>query len=67
MVGYGGPLPSCPEDHALRKLNYDQSLKSSTVPVAKVVRAAPPVPTASQPDFMAKAAGLPGGLSLIQK
>ena len=67
MAGYNAAsLPQVPPDHALRKLAFDQSLKSTTIPVARVVRAGFDRPTTAQARYIKTAAGLPGGLSLIQ-
>ena len=67
MSGYtAASLPQVPPDHALRKLAFDQSLKSTTIPVARTVRAGLDRPTTTQARFIKTAAGLPGGLSLMQ-
>jgi len=58
--------PTVPSHHALLKLAYDQSLHGKgRIPVARIVRAQPPArPHSAAPNFLTRAAGLPGGLSL---
>lgn len=67
MVGVDD-FPCVPADYALRKLAFDQS-KNGTgrIPVARVVKAHTPFqrPQSAAPAFLTRAAGLPGGLSLI--
>jgi hypothetical protein len=62
-----GPTPTIPADHKLRKLAYDRSnYGKGSVPVTKVVYASLPRPKTAAPVFFSRAAGLPGGLSLIE-
>ena len=61
--------PTVPADHALRKLQFDQSMQGQgRVPVQRVVRhiSAQARPSSAAPAFLRRPAGLPGGLSLIQ-
>jgi len=61
-----GSIPTVPADHKLRKLQYDQSQVSGACPVSRIVHATLPAPPTSVPQFVSKAAGLPGGLSIIK-
>lgn len=60
--------PTVPANHKMLKLMYDQSKNGQgRIPVARVVRTQPNVrPMSAAPAFLTRAAGLPGGLSLIK-
>lgn len=59
--------PTVPPNHKLLKLAYDQSMHGTgRIPVAKIIRANGARPQSAMPRFVTKAAGLPGGLSIIQ-
>lgn len=63
----GLDMPAVPPDWQLRKLAYDQSAEMSrTTPISRVVREKQPYAPADAPQFVTKAAGLPGGLSLTK-
>ena len=62
-----GDFPGVPSNHALLKLKFDQSMHGvSRIPVSRVVRSEAPRPQSAAPVFFRRAAGLPGGLSIIQ-
>jgi len=65
---YTGNINAVPNNHKLLKLAYDQGLSRGRIPVARTVRDNSHVvarPKSAAPTMMHRAAGLPGGLSLM--
>eukprot|EP00322_Chrysochromulina_rotalis_P012306 CAMPEP_0115873736 /NCGR_PEP_ID=MMETSP0287-20121206/24154_1 /TAXON_ID=412157 /ORGANISM="Chrysochromulina rotalis, Strain UIO044" /LENGTH=248 /DNA_ID=CAMNT_0003328815 /DNA_START=43 /DNA_END=789 /DNA_ORIENTATION=+ len=56
-----------PSDWKLRKLAYDQAAGGSRIPVSRIIHSTAQKPSSAQQKFLAKAAGMPGGLAIIDQ